>query len=123
MNRFILGFILFVGGLYLLLQAIQVNFGFGYGNSLYHIRGYNITSGYILILFMLGVGMLFFNGKNKLGWLITTGSLVALIFGVIANVRLSLQFLSAFDLILILGMLAGGLGLLLSSFVSNRKRY
>lgn len=113
-GRFIMGFIMFVGGLYLLLQEIRVYTGFGYGRSLYQVGNVGVTSGYILLIFMLGVGVLFFNGKNILGWILTAGSLVALVFGVIANTNLSLNGLSAFDLIVILVLLAGGFGLLLS---------
>lgn len=118
-GRFIMGFIMFVGGLYLILNEIRVEPMFGYGRSLFHVGGVGVTSGYIMLIFMLGVGVLFFNGKNPLGWLLTAGSLVALIFGVIASVNFSLAYLSAFDLIVILVLLAGGLGLLLSSIVTR----
>lgn len=114
-GRFFMGFIMFVGGLYLLLSEIRVEPMFGYGRSLFHVGGVGVTSGYILLVLMLGIGVLFFNGKNPLGWILTAGSLVALIFGVIASVNLSLAYLSAFDLIVILVFLAGGLGLLLSA--------
>jgi len=120
-GRFIMGFIMFVGGLYLLLNEIRVEPMFGTGRSMFRVGGIGVTSGYVLLIFMLGVGVLFFNGKNPLGWLLTTGSLVALIFGVIANINLSLAYLSAFDLIVILVFLAGGLGLLLSSIMAKEK--
>ncbi len=120
-GRFIMGFIMFVGGVYLLLQEIRVYTGFGHGRSLYQVGNVGITSGYILLIFMLGVGVLFFNGKNILGWILTAGSLVALVFGVIANTNLSLNGLSAFDLIVILVLLAGGLGLLLSGMYGKER--
>jgi len=119
-GRFFLGFIMFIGGLYLLLNEIRVDVGFmGYGRSLYSVGGVGVTSGYILIVFMFGVGMFFYNAKNIIGWLVAAGSLVALIFGVIANAHLSLAYLSAFDLIVILVLLCGGLGLLLSAMVKR----
>ncbi len=115
-GRNILGFIMFVSGLYLLLSSIHVNMGhMFYGRySLFNVGGYGVTSGAILIVFMLGVGMLFFNGKNPIGWLVTLGSLTALIVGVIFNAQLTLAQLTAFELVLILVLLCGGLGLLLS---------
>ncbi len=121
-GRFFLGFIMFTGGLYLLLDAIRVNMGlmFHRGHSLFNINGIGITSGYILLLFMLGVGMLFFNAKNILGWLLTAGSLVGLIVGVISKAQLSLAHMSVFELLMILIMLCGGLGLLASSMIQRK---
>lgn len=119
-GRFFMGFIMFVGGLYLILNAIRVDINsMFHGHSLFNMGGFGVTSGSIMIVFMLGVGMLFFNAKNPLAWIVTAGSLVALIFGVIANTRFSLQHMSAFDLIVILVLLCGGLGLLLSSMVKR----
>jgi hypothetical protein len=121
-GRFFMGFIMFVGGLYLMLSAIRIDINsmFHGRHSLFNVGGFGITSGYIMIVFMLGVGMLFFNAKNPLAWIVTVGSLTGLIFGVIANARFSLQYMSAFDLIVILVLLCGGLGLLLSSMVKRK---
>ena len=120
-GRFFMGFFMFVGGLYLMLNAIRIDINsmFRGQHSLFNVGGFGVTSGSIMIVFMLGVGMLFFNGKNPLAWLVTIGSLTALIFGVIANARFSLQGMSALDLIVILVLLCGGLGLLLSSMVKR----
>ena len=121
-GRFVMGFIMFVGGLYLMLDAIRVDIGnmfYGGRSSLFHLGDYGVTSGSIIIVFMLGVILLFYNARNPLGWLIAAGALVALIFGVIANTHFSLKHISAFDLIVIVVLLCGGLGLLLSSM---RKR-
>ncbi|MFK7797391.1 MAG: hypothetical protein AB8E82_08050 [Aureispira sp.] len=120
-GRSVMGFFMFVGGLYLMLNAIRVDIGnMFYGRySLFNVGGFGVTSGSIMIVFMLGVGMLFFNSKNPLGWLVTVGSLAALIFGVIANTHFSLQHMTAFDLIVILVLLCGGLGLLLSGQVGS----
>jgi hypothetical protein len=120
-GRFFMGFIMFIGGLYLMLNAIRVDIGtmFRGRYSLFNVGGFGVTSGSIMIVFMLGVGMLFFNARNPLAWIVTVGSLTALIFGVIANTHFSLQYMSAFDLIVILVLLCGGLGLLLSSMVKR----
>jgi len=120
-GRFFMGFIMFIGGLYLMLNAIRVDIGsmFHGRYSLFNVGGFGVTSGSIMIVFMLGVGMLFFNARNPLAWIVTVGSLTALIFGVIANTHFSLQHMTAFDLIVILVLLCGGLGLLLSSMVKR----
>ncbi|MCB0515413.1 MAG: hypothetical protein KDD49_05055 [Bacteroidetes bacterium] len=111
--RYFVGLLMFIGGLYLLLRSIHVmNF---WGHGMFRFGGYDITTGYLLIPFMFGVGMIFYNSQNWLGWILSGGALVALIFGVITSVQLTLNGMSAFDLLIILTLTVGGLGLLLSS--------
>jgi hypothetical protein len=62
-TRFVLGIALFVAGLYLLLKNIYVQNNFGFGNAMYAFGGFSITSGMLLIPFVIGVAMLFFNYK------------------------------------------------------------
>ncbi len=115
-GSFILGLIMMCGGGYLLLESIIVRSGFGWGISLYRFgSGMNISSGMIFIVFMIGIGIIFYHSRNYLGWIITLGSLTALIFGVIANLHVSMRTMSAFDLIVILILTIGGLGLFLRS--------
>jgi len=106
------------GGLYLLFNSIQVHGYYGFGARLYNMGGLGITSGMIMIPFMFGVGIIFYNAKNYLGWILASGSLVALVFGVISEIRFSFQNMTAFDLIVILVLAVGGLGLFLSSLRS-----
>ncbi|PXW72411.1 hypothetical protein C7964_101523 [Loktanella sp. PT4BL] len=114
-GSFLIGLIMMVGGGYLLLNGIVVRPNFGLGSRVFGIGGVPITSGMILIPFMFGIGMIFYNAKNWLGWGIAGAALVALIFGVIANMTLQLAQMSAFDLIVILVLLVGGIGLFLRS--------
>jgi len=118
-GQFFIGFIMMCGGFYMLLNSIHVSSNFGFGARLYgfHAFGSNwgITSGMIMIPFMFGVGMIFYNGKNVIGWLIAIGSIAALIFGVISSIRFNMRSMSAFDLITILVLSMGGLGLFLRS--------
>jgi hypothetical protein len=55
-----------------------------------------------------------------LGWIVRGGSIVALILGVIANMTLQMARMSAFDLIVILLLLVGGIGLFLRSLRNFR---
>ncbi len=59
--------------------------------------------------------MIFYNGKNILGWLLAIGSITAMIFGVISTIHFSLRSMSSFDLLVILVLLTGGIGLFLRS--------
>lgn len=113
-GRFLLGLIMTIGGAYLLLSSIEVS-SWGFGQRLFSIGGMGITSGIIMIPFMLGVGMVFYDAKSIIGWLLGAGSLVAMIFGVVSNTHFRFERMSAFELIIILVLFVGGLGLLLSS--------
>jgi hypothetical protein len=109
-----------IAGAYLFLHNIQVGIGFGFGHRLFDLRGVGITSGLVLVPFLLGVGMIFYNSSNILGWLLSVASLVMLTFGVISQTRFQLRSMSAFELLTILVLLAGGIGLFLSSLRSSR---
>ncbi|NRB40375.1 MAG: hypothetical protein HRU20_18225 [Pseudomonadales bacterium] len=114
-GQFFIGLTMMVIGFYLLLNAITVTSSFGMGYSLYHVSGMSITSGMVMFPFIFGVGIIFYNGKNPLGWLLAGGALIALIAGVIASIRFNFRTMSAFDLIMILVLAVGGLGLFLRS--------
>ncbi len=118
-GRFFLGFIMMCAGFYMLLSAITITSGFHLGLGIYRFSmmggGFTVTSGMILIPLILGVGMIFYNARNMVGWLLSLGSLGALIFGVISTLRMGFRPMSAFDLITILVLAFGGLGLFLSS--------
>lgn len=118
-GQFFIGLIMMCGGFYMLLNAITVSSSFGMGMRLYGFSAmggsYNITSGMILIPFMFGVGLIFYNSKNILGWILSIGSVAALIFGVISSLRFSFRTMSSFDLIVILVLAIGGIGLFLRS--------
>ena len=111
--QFFIGLVMMIGGGYLFLDSIHVTSGFGRG--LYSFGGFQLTSGMLLIPFIFGIAIIFYNRKNYLGWLLMVGSVVALVFGVLRSVRFVMQGISAFDLILILVLFAGGLGLFLNS--------
>lgn len=118
-GQFLIGFVMMCGGFYMLLNAISVTSNFAFSARLYGFSAmgnqFGITGGMIMIPFILGVGITFYNSKNILGWLLSLGSITALIFGVISSVRFTLKTMSAFELIVILVLAVGGLGLLLRS--------
>ncbi|MGD1882106.1 MAG: hypothetical protein ACFB11_07235 [Paracoccaceae bacterium] len=112
---FILGFVMMCAGGYLLLNSIVVRPQFGLGMAAFTIGGFPVTTGMILIPFMFGVGLIFYSGRNLVGWALAIGSVIALVAGVIANLQLQFALMSAFDLLVILVLLVGGIGLFLRS--------
>lgn len=119
-GRFFIGLIMMVAGGYLFLHNIHVSIGFGLGYQYFSFWGVGFTSGMVLVPFIFGIGLMFYNASNILGWLLTGASLVMLGFGVIAQTRFHLQNMSAFDLLTILVLLVGGIGLFLSSLRSTK---
>ena len=120
-GQFFMGLTMMIGGGYLLLNSIHVTHTFGLGYSLFSFGGFSFTSGMVLIPFIFGVGMVFFNSKNFLGWILSIGSIISLVFGVIASIHFRMSHMSAFDLITILVLLVGGIGLFLRSLKSMEK--
>ena len=124
-GKFLIGFIMFCTGLYLFLTAISVNSGFSMSTKILDksmLGGMNIslTSGMVIIPFMFGVGMIFYNAKNVIGWLLSIASLSALIFGIITTLNFSIKSMNAYELLTMIVLLVGGLGLFLSSLRESK---
>jgi hypothetical protein len=117
-GQFFLGLILMCGGFYLLLNSVVVSSSFGLGMRLFGVGGYGVTGGIVLIPLVIGIAMIFYNARSAFGWLLAVGAFAALVFGVIASVSMSLRTMSAFELICILALAFGGLGLFLRSLRS-----
>jgi uncharacterized protein len=111
-GEFLLGFALAVAGGWLLTNQVVVSGG------TWDLWGYN-SFGLSLLPFILGVGMLFFNGRSVLGWLLLTAGLVIVIAGVIVNLRVYYLSTSLFNTLLILTLLFGGIGLIARSLRSH----
>lgn len=121
-GRFFIGLVMMVAGGYLFLNAIRVSYGFHMGHQIYSFGGYHLTSGMTLIPLIFGIGFIFYNSRSILGWLLTAAALIMLGVGVITSIRFNLRSMSAFDLIMILILLFGGLGLFLSSLRNFEER-
>ncbi|MFH1092334.1 MAG: hypothetical protein V1742_12275 [Pseudomonadota bacterium] len=120
-GRFFIGLAMMIGGGYLFLDSIRIGFNWGYG--LFSLWGFHLTSGMVLIPFIFGIGIIFYNARNPIGWVLTGGSLLALAFGVIRSIRFHLTGMSAFELLVILVLVFGGLGLFLSSLRTIRGKF
>jgi hypothetical protein len=114
-GQFFIGLVMMIAGGYLFLDAVKVTHGFGLHRAIYTIGSFNLTSGMVLVPLIFGVGFIFYNSKNPLGWILTAASLIMLTFGIIASIKFRLRHMSAFELITILVLAVGGLGLFFSS--------
>ncbi|MBV1909419.1 MAG: hypothetical protein KUG78_08855 [Kangiellaceae bacterium] len=122
-GRYLIGLALMCTGGYLFLSKVLVTTGafsrgFGMGTHLYNMGsgGFGVTGGMILIPFFIGVFMVFWNSKNIFGWLLSGLSVIALIAGVIVNIRMTIMPMTGFDILVLIVLMAGGAGMFFSSF-------
>lgn len=108
LGEFFGGLALAAIGIYLLFEHVSVQ------TSFWHFAGNN-SFGITLIPIMLGIGLLFWNGKSILGWLLTVGGLLFVVVGVIANMDIYFQRTSLWNTLIMLGLIAAGLGLIARS--------
>jgi hypothetical protein len=107
-GTFFFGLLLAVGGGYLLTNQVTVTSGYwGYFGA--H------TFGLTLVPLLIGVGLLFFDGKSVAGWVLTLAGAVIILLGILVNLRIYFEPTSLFNTLLMLVMLAGGLGLIARS--------
>jgi len=64
--------------------------------------------------------MLFFDRRQKLGWLLLVAGVVIILAGVLVNLRIYFQPTSLFNTLMMLVLLFGGIGLILRSLVPGR---
>src|SRR5262245_54764683 len=96
-----------VGGYLLLTRVTVVS-----GGWLFY--GYN-AFGLSLFPLLIGVGVLFYNGRSIPGWLLTAAGALVIVAGIISNLHIYFQPSSLFDTLTMLVLIAGGLGLVARS--------
>jgi drug/metabolite transporter (DMT)-like permease len=114
-GQFLIGFIMMVAGGYLFLDAVHVVNQFSLGRGLFMMSNFQVTGGMVLVPFVFGIGMIFYNSRNYLGWFLALASMTMLFFGVITSIDFRLRSMSAFELLTILVLFIGGIGLFLNS--------
>jgi hypothetical protein len=107
-GEFLLGLGMSVAGAYLLTQRVTVTSGY------WTLWGYN-AFGLSLLPLLFGIGLLFFNGRSVAGWLLTFAGVVIIFVGVISNLGIYFQPTSLFNTLVMLVLLAGGIGLVARS--------
>ena len=107
-GEFLFGLAMAAGGGYLLMNQVTVTSG------LWQLWGYN-AFGISLIPLLIGVGLLFFDGRSKLGWILTLLGALVIFLGILTNLTIFFRPTSLFNTMIILVLLAGGLGLIAKS--------
>jgi len=104
-GEFFLGLVMVVIGAYLITNRIVVV------SSYWSFGGYSMF-GLSLLPLIIGIGILFFNGKSILGWVLLFLGVVIIFAGVLMNLQIYFQATSLFATIAMIVLLAGGVGLI-----------
>ena len=107
-GEFLLGAALVVAGGWLLTNQVTVSSGYWqlWGQSAF---------GLSLLPLLLGIGLLFFDGRSVWGWLLTAAGAVIIVTGIIVNLNVYFRPTSLFNTLVMLGLLAAGVGLVARS--------
>jgi uncharacterized protein len=107
-GTFLAGLAMAIAGGYLFMRNVNVSTGY------WTVWGYN---GFGLSLFplLIGVGMLFFSGKSKIGWLLTFAGVIIIFVGIISSLNVYFATTNLFNTLTMLILLVGGIGLVARS--------
>lgn len=107
-GMFLFGLVLTIAGGYLIMNQVQVTSGY------WQWFGTN-TFGLTVIPLIIGIGLLFFNGRSVIGWVLSGGGAVIIFVGILANLTIYFRTTSLFNTILMLVLFVAGLGLMARS--------
>ena len=107
-GRFLVGFLMAVAGAYLLTQQVTVTSG---GWMLWGFNAFGLS----LLPLLVGIALLFFDARSWVGWLLLAAGAVIVLAGILVHLDIYFRPTSLYNTLVMLGLLAGGLGLLASS--------
>src|SRR5512133_806201 len=105
LGHFLLGLAMTCVGGYLLMNQVVV------ASSYWSFYGPG-TFGITLIPLLLGIGLLFWNGRSIAGWLLTGAGALFIFAGILANLHIYFQPATLFHTLVMLVLLVGGLGMI-----------
>ena len=119
LRTFLVGAAMSIIGGYLLLQHVQVGGGYWYFGWL---GGYGQSFGITLLPLLFGVGILFFDGRSTLGRVLVGGGSLIIVSGIIMNLDIHFRQTSLFNLLVMLVLLVGGIGLMVRAALPMEPR-
>lgn len=109
LGEFFIGVLLAAVGAYLLFSQVQVQ------TSYWRFGGMNGSFGITLIPLILGVGILFVNGRSTLGWVLSVGGFLFIVAGILLHLDVHFERTSLWNTLVMLALIAAGLGLVVKS--------
>ncbi len=108
---FFAGLLMFAGGVFMILQNIIVRTN--WGTSFYHIGGWNVPNGLIMLPVLIGIVMLFVMDKKIFGWIVFGLGILFILLTVIMSVSISWKTSNAYVFLIMFGLAAAGGGMLM----------
>lgn len=115
LGHFLLGFVMTCIGGYLVANQVVVAGSYW---TFYGVNSFGVT----LLPMLIGIALLFYNGRSVIGWLLTAGGALFILAGVIANLHIYFQPATLFHTMVMLILLVGGIGLIARSMQSHGAR-
>lgn len=109
--HFFMGLILLAAGIFMIMKNTYV----GLNWYQWRVGGFGIPTGAILLPLFVGIGLLFFNSKSVIGWIVTVIGLVIIVLSIIMSVQIRFATTSMYMFVLMFGCTFAGAGLLLRS--------
>lgn len=113
---FLVGIVLVSIGLFLLTQQTVVTMHW----YTWMFGSFKLATGLILVPFIIGIVMLFFNPKSLLGKIFTIVGICIIVATIIMSINIVFKSTSLFNFILMIGMIAAGSGLLLRWYFKRK---
>lgn len=111
-GQFVLGVLMTGVGAYLILNQVQVTTSWG---AFWGVHSFGLS----LVPLLVGIAVLFYNGKSFLGWILTLLGFGIILAGILMNMDIYFRTTSLYNTLLMLALLAGGLGLIARSLRSS----
>lgn len=108
-GQFFIGLMCAVAGGWLLTNQVTVTTG-GYW-QMWGMNGFGLS----LIPFIVGTGLIFFNGKSILGWVLLAAGMVIVFVGILSNLNIYFRPTSLFNTLVMLTLIAVGTGLVIKA--------
>lgn len=110
--EFFLGLAMTISGGYMLISRVVVASGF------WNWGGYN-SFGLTLIPLVVGIAVVFFNGRSIIGWILIFACIVIIASGIMMNLQIYFQPTTLFNTVIMLILFAGGIGLIARAVISE----
>lgn len=117
LKEFAIGVLVFAVGLFMLSMKVRVNSGW-YG---FYFGSFYMPSGVVIMPLIIGVIWYFANPKSNLSKVIMGLGVIFIIVSIIMSVRLTFTTSTLFEYILIVLLIAAGLGLILKTVFTDKK--
>lgn len=112
-----------LGGCALLILALLMVFNHTHiGTGMMTLLGFGHSGGgFLMMPILVGIGFLFYDYKNKLGWLLTGGGIVLLLFAILSQLVIYFPHLTLLSFIFMFMPMAIGIALLAKGIQIRQK--